>query len=59
MGKVAKVKFTNYEQSIAKALDLIGAADKLPDKGLISREEFLPQNTINVIRKEHETGAAS
>lgn len=35
MGVVAKVKFTDYRGSIAKALDLIGAAERLPDSGLI------------------------
>ena len=35
MSKVAQVKFTNYESSVGKALDLIGAASRLPDKGLI------------------------
>ena len=35
MSKVAKVKFTDYEDSITKALDLIGAAVKLPTDGLI------------------------
>ena len=35
MSKVAKVKFTSYAESIKKALNLIGAADVLPRKGLI------------------------
>ncbi len=35
MSVVAKVKFTDYEASVAKALDLIEAADKLPQAGLI------------------------
>jgi len=35
MGIVAKVEFTNYQVSVAKALDLIGTRDKLPDRGLI------------------------
>ncbi|RPJ32856.1 MAG: DUF362 domain-containing protein [Planctomycetaceae bacterium] len=35
MSKVAKVPFTDYENSIAKALDLIGAAEALPRDGLI------------------------
>jgi len=35
MSIVAKVKFTDYGDSVARALDMIGAADKLPDKGLI------------------------
>ena len=35
MSKVAKVAFTGYEESIRKALDLIGAAEALPRDGLI------------------------
>jgi uncharacterized protein (DUF362 family) len=35
MSKVAKVAFTDYEESIRKALDLIGAAEALPRDGLI------------------------
>lgn len=35
MGVVAKVKFTDYGKSVAKALDLIEAANKLPQTGLI------------------------
>jgi len=35
MSKVAKVKFVDYEGSVGRALDLIGAAEKLPSKGLI------------------------
>ena len=35
MSKVAKVNFTDYRRSIADALDLIGAADRLPAEGLI------------------------
>jgi len=35
MSRVAKVGFTDYQRSIAKALDLIGAADRLPRDGLI------------------------
>ncbi|MHC4637191.1 MAG: DUF362 domain-containing protein [Planctomycetota bacterium] len=35
MSTVAKIKFNNYETSIAKALDLIQAANNLPKKGLI------------------------
>jgi uncharacterized protein (DUF362 family) len=35
MSKVARVKFTDYQSSVAKALDLIGAADHLPAHGLI------------------------
>lgn len=35
MNTVAKVQFTNYQSSVADALDLIGSAGKLPQKGLI------------------------
>ena len=35
MSRVAQVKFVDYESSISKALDLIGAGAKLPQKGLI------------------------
>jgi uncharacterized protein (DUF362 family) len=35
MSRVSKVKFTSYEKSISRALDLIGASGMLPQKGLI------------------------
>lgn len=35
MSTVARIKFTGYEASVARALDLIEAADKLPQTGLI------------------------
>jgi len=35
MSEVAQVRFTDYKASIAKALDLAGAADQLPQEGLI------------------------
>ncbi|MBN2181759.1 MAG: DUF362 domain-containing protein [Sedimentisphaerales bacterium] len=35
MAQVAKVKFIDYQTSIAKALDLIGAGENLPQDGLI------------------------
>ncbi len=35
MSTVAKVSFTNYSASVAMALDLIGAGERLPDEGLI------------------------
>jgi uncharacterized protein (DUF362 family) len=35
MSRVAKVTFTDYESSIRKAMDLIGAAQALPADGLI------------------------
>ncbi len=35
MSKIARVKFVDYQSSITKALDLIGAGDRLPKDGLI------------------------
>ena len=35
MSKVARVAFDEYESSMARALDLIGAADRLPAEGPI------------------------
>ncbi|NIP28520.1 MAG: DUF362 domain-containing protein [Phycisphaerae bacterium] len=35
MSIVAKIKFIDYETSVSKALDLIKAAGKLPQKGLV------------------------
>lgn len=35
MSKVARVSFAGYETSIPKALDLVGAGEKLPREGLI------------------------
>ena len=35
MSQVAQVEFANYGQSISKALDLIGASERLPKDGLI------------------------
>lgn len=35
MSEVSKVRFADHGSSIAKALDLIGAGDKLPDHGLV------------------------
>ena len=35
MEKVAKVKFTSYEKSVKRALDAVGAGDRLPRDGLI------------------------
>ena len=35
MSQVAKVKFVNYQSSIARSLDLIGAGENLPQQGLI------------------------
>jgi len=35
MSTVAKVKFSDYQGSVTKALDLIGASTELPKDGLI------------------------
>jgi len=35
MSKVAKVKFTDYGTAVARALDLIGASERLPQTGLV------------------------
>lgn len=35
MSRVSKVQFIDYEKSIFKALDLIGARERLPKKGII------------------------
>jgi uncharacterized protein (DUF362 family) len=35
MSKVARVEFADYDRSITRGLDLIGAAVSLPDKGLV------------------------
>ena len=35
MGDVAQVRLTDYDTAVAEALDLIGAASRLPDRGLI------------------------
>ncbi len=35
MGDVAKINFTDYDSTVAAALDRIGAADRLPDDQLI------------------------
>ena len=35
MSDVSQVRFVDYAGSIAKALDLIGAKDRLPQSGLI------------------------
>ena len=35
MSRVAKVRFADYHHSIARALDLVAAADRLPREGLI------------------------
>ena len=57
MSKVAKVKFVNYQSSVAKALDLIGAAGELPAKGLVIIKPNLtcadgPPVTTNVAAAE-------
>ncbi len=43
MSQVAQVRFTAYESSIPRALDLIGAGDKLPPDGLIILKPKLHQ----------------
>lgn len=45
MSEVAQVKFTDYNQSVTKALDLIGAADKLPKKGSVILKPNLTTNS--------------
>ena len=35
MSTVAKIRFTDYPASVAAALDAVGAADRLPDDGLV------------------------
>lgn len=35
MSLVSKITFTNYQESVAVALDMIGAGSRLPDSGLI------------------------
>jgi uncharacterized protein (DUF362 family) len=35
MSRIAKVPFTTYDESVGKALDLLGVRDQLPEKGLI------------------------
>ena len=57
MSEVAKVKFTDYEGSVAKALDAIGAAARLPREGLIIIKPNLtnadgPPVTTNVLAAE-------
>jgi uncharacterized protein (DUF362 family) len=57
MSRVAKVKFADYQASITKALDMIGAASGLPDKGLIIIKPNLtnadgPPVTTNVAAAE-------
>jgi len=57
MSEVAKVKFVDYQSSVTKALELLGAADKLPEKGLIIIKPNLtnsdaPPVTTNVAAAE-------
>ncbi len=57
MSKVAKVKFVDYQGSITRALDLIGAAKSLPDSGLVIIKPNLtsadgPPVTTNVAAAE-------
>jgi len=43
MGRVAKTPFMNYPESVAEALEEIGASERLPDDGLI----ILKPNLVN------------
>ena len=57
MSKVAKVKFIDYHRSVTRALESIGAASGLPDKGLIIIKPNLtnadgPPVTTNVAAAE-------
>ena len=57
MSKVAKIKFVDYQRSVSKALDLIGAANSLPSSGLVIIKPNLttadgPPVTTNVAAAE-------
>ena len=57
MSDVAKVRFTDYDSSVSRALDLIGAEEKLPRDGLIIIKPNLtnadsPPVTTNVAAAE-------
>lgn len=57
MSKVAKVKFVDYQSSVTRALDLIGAASGLPASGLVIIKPNLtnadaPPVTTNVAAAE-------
>jgi len=57
MSKVAKVKFVDYQSSVTRALDLIGAAGRLPASGLVIIKPNLtnadaPPVTTNVAAAE-------
>jgi len=57
MSKVAKVKLIDYQTSIKKALDLIGAANRLPSSGLVIIKPNItntdkPPVTTNVVAAE-------
>ena len=57
MSKVAKVKFVDYQASVTRALDLIGAASALPSSGLVIIKPNLtnadgPPVTTNVAAAE-------
>ena len=57
MSKVAKVKFVDYQASVTRALDLIGAASGLPSSGLVIIKPNLtnadgPPVTTNVAAAE-------
>lgn len=55
MSQVAKIRFVNYQSSIAKALDLIGAGAKLPQEGLI----IIKPNLTNSLPPPVTTSAAA
>jgi uncharacterized protein (DUF362 family) len=46
MSRVASVKFAGYKSSVAKALDLVGAAGRLPEKGLIIIKPNLTNSSL-------------
>jgi len=57
MSQVARVNFIRYDASVSKALDLIGARERLPQKGLIIIKPNLtnaspPPVTTNVLAAE-------
>ncbi len=62
MSQVAQVPFTSYEQSLAKALDLIGAGVRLPWKGLMIPKPNLTNSApplVTTVAMKNMFGAAS
>jgi uncharacterized protein (DUF362 family) len=55
MSDVAKIQFTDYARSIAKALDAIGAAQRLPRSGLV----IIKPNLTNADLPPVTTGVAA